>query len=186
MDPVQHRRTSSPGTPRDPDRRAFHLLAQGWDRGFCALLHDDERAARAVLRTGPVRRSAIRRALEVEQRRGTSASPDRVPLLADALEVDRLLVRLAQTVLTEHEHPLLPHEDRALVAGAHRRGVERLCLLADTVPRPLVDDLEARCSRALVDVAAGLGDDRSRTTGARTCRALVDRLVEVDRLLAAS
>lgn len=161
-------------------RRALRLLTLGWDTALSALLADDPRIARTVLRTAPTRRQAIRVA---EQRaRHDGAGADVLPVLAESEQINRLLGRLAQTVLTEHSRPLVEEADRPHVETARRRGTERLCALAGTPHLAVADDDVRTCTTALLRVRDGLRTgDHDHSPATRTCRELASHLVEATR-----
>ncbi|WP_286689645.1 MULTISPECIES: hypothetical protein [unclassified Aeromicrobium] len=162
-------------------RRALRLLALGWDTALSAVLADDPRVARTVLRTAPARRQAVRVAEERARHDGDGAV-DLLPLLAESEQVNRLLARLAQTVLTEHDRPLVDDADRTHIIIARRRGTERLCHLAGTPHLPVASDDVHTCTTALLRVRDHLrADEHEHSPAAHTCGDLTAYLLEIAR-----
>lgn len=180
---------ADPVPTSDPDehvavqvRRALRLLTLGWDAALSALLADDPRVARTVLRTAPARRQAIRVAAHRARHDGGDGAADALPVLAESEQVNRLLAQLAQTVLTDHTRPLVDELDRPHVEAVRRRGTERLCQLAGAPHLPVADDAYRTCGAALQRACEGLHDhDLEHSPAARTCGELTTYLVDISR-----
>jgi len=172
----------------DLTRQAMRHTAEAWEHAMSAALGHDLHEARHVMRGAQARRTMLHTAhqhlqwADSARRPAMSRRADPIDVVADLVRMNRLLGRLAQSIIAAPDASGLVERDRADVDVARRVGSQRLHHFAESMPRPSVDRDYITAGHDLLDALADLaGQSPSRGTTPDLCLASMITLVETSR-----
>ena len=160
----------------------LRLTTTAFESALHAVLDDDKRAAREVLRASADRRAARSAAQESVLANRWVPMPtktERLRFVADVGQIGDLVDELARHVVTGGDTRPLCATHRLTVAVLIDAGGRRLRQLADSPVGPGVDPANRGCGGALFEVADQCGHDSSTTAGLCSTMAVV--LLEASR-----